>query len=296
MPRLIKEKGVPKMAGRSEFTRSIPDSLGAFLQNIGRYPLLTRQQEVVLAKRIRKGDKQARDLMINSNLRLVVSIAKRYHGEIPLLDLIQEGVVGLVRAAERFDWRRQCKFSTYATWWIRQSIVRAVHTDSRTIRLPVHRSEAEWKMRKIEMEQTEHLGRGPTEQELSTAIGITPQNLRELRQSARVVASIDEPVGESGSASLSDVLSPAEPSFEEEIDTEHIARALRLTLRTLGQRQQEVIGLRFGLATGEPMTLEAIGRHLGISRERVRQVEAHALKKLKCLGEVKSLREVAFAA
>ncbi|MGI8426762.1 MAG: sigma-70 family RNA polymerase sigma factor [Actinomycetota bacterium] len=284
------------MAKRGEEAGVIPDGLGAFLQEIGRFPLLTREQEVELTKKIEKGDKAARDLMISSNLRLVVSIARRYRGGLPLLDLIQEGVVGLVRATERFDWRRECKFSTYATWWIRQAVVRAVHNDSRTIRVPIHHSEAEWKLRKAVLDQTEKLGRGPTEEELSAATSITPKYLESIRLAGRVVASIDQPIGDDGSGSLGDLLSSPEPSFEAAVDFEHLAAALRQCLQALEPRHREVIGLRFGLSSGDPMTLEAVGRTLGISRERTRQLEMAALGKLKRLRGVTCLREIAFAA
>lgn len=272
------------------------DSLGLFLREIGRYSLLTSEDEVKLSLRAQAGDEAARDRMVNSNLRLVVSIAKRYQGEMALLDLIQEGVMGLIRAVERFDGSRGCKFSTYATWWIRQSVIRAVHNLSRPIRIPVNHAELDWKVWKLEVTLTEKLHRRPTDEELIQVAGISQQKLACIRGAGRVVASLDQPLNEDDASTLGSVLESNSPAPEHSTEVRIVVETLLNCLSKLSKRHQQVLGLRFGLVAGDPMTLEAAGHEMGISRERVRQLESCALSKLRGLRDIESLRDAAFAA
>jgi RNA polymerase primary sigma factor len=270
------------------------DTLGMFLAEMGRYPLLTAAEEVELAKRVEEGDAEAKERMITSNLRLVVSQAKRYQGRLSLLDLIQEGVLGLIRAVEKFDWRRGFKFSTYAVWWIRQAIERAIHNQSRTIRIPVHQAEREWKVGRVESELTASLGRAPTDEELAAAAKISLQQLADIRGVARTVASLDEPVGPRGSADSRELgeLVGEEDAVDEEIHVSLEQEALHRAIATLPEREQAVIRLRFGF-DGEPMTLQEVGQQLGLSREWVRRLEARALEQLALAREVSAIRTVA---
>jgi RNA polymerase primary sigma factor len=268
------------------------DTLGMFLAEMGRYPLLTAEEEVELAKRIEEGDAAAKERMITSNLRLVVSQAKRYQGKLTLLDLIQEGILGLIRAVEKFDWRRGFKFSTYAVWWIRQAIERAIHNQSRTIRIPVHQAEREWKVRKVETELAASLGRPPTDEEVARGAGISVQQLVEIRGVARIVASLDEPVGSEGSRELGELVGSESAEIEEEIHLSLEEETLRRAIAMLPEREQAVIRLRFGF-DGEPMTLQDVGKQLGLSREWVRRLEARALEQLALAREVSALRTVA---
>jgi RNA polymerase primary sigma factor len=275
-----------------ELASATTDSLGLFLDEMARYPLLKAQEEVELAKRVEAGDKEAKDRMINSNLRLVVSIAKRYQRQgLPLLDLIQEGILGLIRAVEKFDWRRGFKFSTYATWWIRQAVGRALQNHARTIRIPVHLIERERKMARIERELTVKLGRQPEDEEIAEASGLTLDEIEEVREAARVVTSIDMPLGEDGDATLGDLVAGEEGHIEQEVhlrlDEEHLRRAVD----RLPERQAHIIRLRFGLEGEGPMSLEKIGRRIGITREGVRKIEMQALGKLAEMREVEALRE-----
>jgi RNA polymerase primary sigma factor len=269
------------------------DTLGMFLEEIGRYPLLTKADEIELAKKIEKGDDEAKERMINSNLRLVVSIAKRFQGSLPLLDLIQEGIIGLMRAVEKFEWRRGFKFSTYATWWIRQAVGRAIQTQSRTIRLPVHQMEREWKIGRARNALAEKLGREPTEEELAETAGISMKQLEELRNAARIVASLDEPVTAESDSTLGEVRAAETPDFQDEINLALAEEGIRVAVSRLPDRLQDVIRMRFGLETGQPMTLQMVGDRLGVSRERVRQMEAEALESLAEAREIAALQEVA---
>jgi RNA polymerase primary sigma factor len=272
------------------------DSLTMFMNQLGRYPLLTAAEEVELAKRIEQGDAEAKERMITSNLRLVVSQAKRYQGKLSLLDLIQEGVLGLIRAVEKFDWRRGFKFSTYAVWWIRQAIERAIHNQSRIIRLPVHQAEREWKVSRVESQLAASLGRPPTDEEVAEAAKISLTQLAEVRSVARIVASLDEPVGSGdspGSRELGELVGREDDvRVDEEITVSLEQEALRRAIETLPEREQAVIRLRFGF-DGEPMTLQEVGQELGLSREWVRRLEARALEQLALAREVSALRTVA---
>ncbi|HVE75725.1 MAG TPA: sigma-70 family RNA polymerase sigma factor [Actinomycetota bacterium] len=269
------------------------DALGMFLREIGRYELLTKEEEIELAKRIEKGDQKAKDQMITSNLRLVVSIAKKYQGQLPLIDLIQEGILGLIRATEKFDWRRGFKFSTYATWWIRQAVGRGVQTQSRTIRIPVHQAEREWKVYKSEKELVEKLGRPPTDKEIAKAAGITVSQLKDLRDAARVVASLDAPVGEGSDTTIGDLRVENGGGPAEEVQISLAEESLRKAVGVLPEQERRVIAMRYGLDQSDPMTLQEVGDVLGLSRERVRQIERHALQSLSRSRELEALSEVA---
>jgi RNA polymerase primary sigma factor len=270
------------------------DSLQLFLNEAGRYPLLTAAEEVELAKRVERGDQAAKDRMINSNLRLVVSIAKKYQGHgLSLLDLIQEGVIGLIRAVEKFDWRRGYKFSTYATWWIRQAVQRGVANKSRTIRIPVHIAEREQRMGRAERELTAKLGRPPTDEEISKTAKISLKHLREVRQAARAVTSLDKPLGDDNDASIGDLVGAAQDGVEEEVEISLTESTLRQALSDIPEREREVLQLRYGLNGEEPRSLEEIGRRMGLTRERVRQIEARALERLAVQREIEALRSAA---
>jgi RNA polymerase primary sigma factor len=269
------------------------DSLQLFLNEIGRYPLLTAEEEVELAKRIERGDLAAKEKMINSNLRLVVSIAKRYQGHgLTLLDLIQEGVLGLIRAVEKFDWRRGFKFSTYATWWIRQAVQRGVQNRSRVIRVPVHVADLERKASRTERELAAKLERVPTEEEVAEAAKIPLEKLRQAREAVRTLASLDRPVGEDESATLGDLIaSPDDPAQEVQVNLGD--GALTKALESLSPTQRRVLELRFGLSGQDPMSLQKVGQELGVTRERVRQLEQSALEQLSRNRELLEEREAA---
>jgi RNA polymerase primary sigma factor len=270
------------------------DSLQLFLNEAGRYPLLTAAEEVELAKRVETGDGQAKDTMINSNLRLVVSIAKRYQGHgLSLLDLIQEGVIGLIRAVEKFDWRRGFKFSTYATWWIRQAVQRGVANKSRTIRIPVHIAEREARIGRAERELTAKLGRPPTDDEIAVAAKVSIKHLNEVRQAARAVTSLDKPLGDDGDASIGDLVGGSGDDVEAEVEVSLTEATLHRALENLPAREREIIRLRYGLTGDDPKSLEQIGRQLGLTRERVRQIEGHALERLAVSREIEALHDAA---
>ncbi len=258
------------------------DSLQLFLNEAGRYPLLTAAEEVELAKRIERGDMRAKERMINCNLRLVVSIAKRYQTQgITLGDLVQEGVLGLIRAAEKFDWRKGFKFSTYATWWIRQAVQRGVANKARTIRIPVHIVEREQKIARATRELVAELEREPTNEEISDRSKLPLVQVEEVRAAARAVASTDAPVGDDGDASFGDLFAAGGPTTEDEAEGALRNDAVRRAVAKLPDRERDVISLRFGLSgDGQPASLEAIGKALGITRERVRQIETEALRRL----------------
>jgi RNA polymerase primary sigma factor len=268
------------------------DSLQLFLNEAGRFPLLTAAQEVALAKRIERGDEAAKDLLVSSNLRLVVSIAKRYQGHgLTLLDLIQEGIIGLIRAGEKFDWRKGFKFSTYATWWIRQAVQRGIANKARTIRIPVHVAEREQRLARVERELLASLGRQPTDEELAGRSKLPLKQVREVRQAARAVASLDRPVGEDDSASFGDLIASDDRTPEEQVEIELTERALHAAVADLPPREQQILRLRFGLdGEAEPKSLEEIGRILGVTRERVRQLEGEALRRLAERREIAALR------
>jgi RNA polymerase primary sigma factor len=271
------------------------DSLQLFLNEAGRYPLLTAAEEVELAKQIERGDQAAKDKMINSNLRLVVSIAKKYQGHgLSLLDLIQEGIIGLIRAVEKFDWRRGYKFSTYATWWIRQAVQRGVANKSRTIRIPVHIVEREQKIARAERELVLQLERMPTDEEVAKKAKLNVKHVRETRSAARTVASLDKTVGDDSDTKFGDLVAQASEDVAEEVQVALDESALHRAINELPEREQEVIRMRYGLDTEmEPKSLEEIGRRMGITRERVRQIETQALSRLAERREIAALSPAA---
>ena len=278
-----------------DLVHATTDALQLFLNEAGRYKLLTATEEVALSKRIERGDKRAKDLMINSNLRLVVSIAKKYQGHgLSLLDLIQEGIIGLIRAVEKFDWRRGYKFSTYATWWIRQAVQRGVANKSRTIRIPVHILERETKISRAERELVAELERQPTDDEISQRTKLPVKQVREVRKAARAVTSLDKPLGDQGDSSFGDIVATSEDNVDEEIHVGLTEETLKRAVSALPEREQDVVKLRYGMnGDGEPKSLDEIGRTLGITRERVRQIEAQALRRLAVNREIEALRSAA---
>jgi RNA polymerase primary sigma factor len=270
------------------------DALQLFLNEVRRYELLTATEEVELAKRIEAGDLEAKERMINSNLRLVVSIAKKYQGqELSLLDLIQEGIFGLIRAAEKFDYRKGFKFSTYATFWIRQAIQRGLANKARTIRIPVHIGQRERKLVRAERELAAELGRDPTDEEVAARAELPLEELQEVRDAARTVTSLDRGVGEEEDTALGDLLPSGDPEPEEEVSVSLAQATLRETIGDLPEPEQGVIRLRYGIDGEEPKPLRETGRRLGLSAERVRQLESRALEHLAARREISALREVA---
>jgi RNA polymerase primary sigma factor len=270
------------------------DSLRLYLRSIGRVSLLTAEQEVMLARRIERGDMAAKQQMIEANLRLVVSIAKSYLGRgLTFLDLIQEGSMGLIRAVEKFDYRRGYKFSTYATWWIRQAVTRAIADKGRTIRIPVHMVEKLNKVMHVERQLVQQLGREPTPAEIATELGTTVREVRDVLRMAQQPISLEKPIGEEDESELGDFVEDhtAESPFEQAADCLR-RENLRRALAALPEREREVIEMRFGLSGERPYTLEEVGRAFNVTRERIRQIENHTLKKLEALPEAQRLRDV----
>jgi RNA polymerase primary sigma factor len=284
----------PTTFRNGELAAATTDALQLFLNEIRRYPLLTADEEVGLSKRIEQGDLGAKERMINSNLRLVVSIAKKYQGqELSLLDLIQEGIFGLIRAAEKFDWRKGYKFSTYATFWIRQAIQRGLANKARTIRIPVHIGQRERKIVRAERDLAARLGREPTDAEIAREAELPLDQVEEVREAARTVTSLDRPVGEEGGTAFGELLEGGTPPPDQEVEVSLSEELLRRTIEELPETEREVIRLRFGIGGDDPQPLRETGRRLGLSAERVRQLESRALKRLAMRRELEALREVA---
>jgi RNA polymerase primary sigma factor len=278
----------------AQFATVTTDTLQLFLNEIGRHRLLTPAEEIDLAKRIEKGDLRAKDRMINANLRLVVSIAKKYQGsELTLLDLIQEGILGLIRAVEKFDWRRGYRFSTYATWWIRQAVERGMDAKARTIKLPINLVRTQRKVARAENALSTKLDRAPTDTEVAAEAQITVDDLHAMRDAARTVTSLDRPLGENDDASFGDLLPSDGPGPEDEVHISLREQALRHALDELPERERTVVALRYGIDGGEPTPLREIGRRLGITPERVRQIESKALGRLGRMRELDALRQAA---
>jgi RNA polymerase primary sigma factor len=271
------------------------DSLRLYLRSIGRVELLTADQEIELAKRIEKGDMAAKRHMVEANLRLVVSIAKGYLGRgLSFLDLIQEGSLGLIRAVEKFDYRRGYKFSTYATWWIRQAVTRAIADKARTIRIPVHMVEKLNRVAHVERQLVQRLGREPEPQEIAAELQITVREVRDILRVAQMPVSLEKPVGDEDESELGDFVADDQTEEPFEAATENLQRAdIQRALDALPERERQVIELRYGLRGHEPLTLEEVGRAFGVTRERIRQIENNTLKKLKQLPEAQRLRELA---
>jgi RNA polymerase primary sigma factor len=270
------------------------DTLQLFLRDVRRHPLLTAAEEIELAKRIERGDLEAKERMVNSNLRLVVSLAKKYQGhELALLDLIQEGILGLIRAAEKFDWRKGYKFSTYATFWIRQAIQRGLANQGRTIRLPVHIGQRERKIVRAERELAVELERTPTDEEVAKRADISVRELAETREFSRTVTSLERPVGEEGDTQLGDLLPSDAPEPVEEVEIGLRQEAVHRALENLSEQEQQVIRLRYGINGDAPTPLREAGKRLGLSPERVRRIEHKALERLASTREVAGLAEAA---
>jgi RNA polymerase primary sigma factor len=269
------------------------DSLRLYLRSIGRVNLLTAEQEVTLARRIERGDMDAKQQMIEANLRLVVSIAKSYLGRgLTFLDLIQEGSMGLIRAVEKFDYRRGYKFSTYATWWIRQAVTRAIADKGRTIRIPVHMVEKLNKVVHVERQLVQQLGREPTPEEIALELETTVREVRDVLRMAQQPISLEKPIGEEEESELGDFVEDQTAESPFELASEHLRREnLRRALAALPTREREVIEMRFGLTGERPYTLEEVGRAFNVTRERIRQIENHTLKKLEALPEAQRLRD-----
>jgi RNA polymerase primary sigma factor len=269
------------------------DSLRLYLRSIGRVQLLTAEREVALAQRIERGDLVAKQEMVEANLRLVVSIAKGYLGRgLSFLDLIQEGSLGLIRAVEKFDYRRGYKFSTYATWWIRQAVTRAIADKGRTIRIPVHMVEKLNKVVHVERQLVQELGREPSPEEIAKQLECTSREVREILRMAQQPVSLEKPIGEEEESELGDFVEDesAESPFET-ASTNLRKENVRKALDALPQREREVIEMRFGLTGARPYTLEEVGRAFNVTRERIRQIENHTLKKLESLPEAQRLRD-----
>ncbi|HVA31778.1 MAG TPA: sigma-70 family RNA polymerase sigma factor [Gaiellaceae bacterium] len=271
------------------------DGLQAFLRAIGKVALLTAAQEVELSKRIEQGDELAKTCMIEANLRLVVSIAKRYSNQgLPLLDLIQEGTIGLTRAAEKFDHRKGFKFSTYATWWIRQSVARALADKSRTIRMPVHIVERLHKIGRSERHLRAELHRQPTSREIADDADLTQEEVERIQRIAQTPVSLEKPLGDEGDSEFGHLLTDrTAPAPDDAAEATMRTETLRTILATLTERERSVLELRSGLNGQAPQSLDEIGRLLNVTRERVRQIEHQSLRKLRALPETQSLSDVA---
>ena len=288
---IVEAKPVERAPVAPTPVESTTDALQLFLREAGRHRLLTAAQEVSLAKRIEGGDAGAKEEMIKANLRLVVSIAKNYRNQgLPFLDLIQEGTLGLIRAVEKFDWRRGFKFSTYATWWIRQAVARALADKARTIRMPVHIVERLQKINRAERTLWAQLGREPTLEEIADEASLAPEQVLEVRAAARASTSLDAPVGDDEDATLGDFVAGDEPLPEDEVDVQLRRQVLLDALLSLPDREREVVTLRYGIDGNEPRTLEEIGRRLGLTRERVRQIELDSLRRLSLLREMQAVQ------
>jgi len=269
------------------------DSLRLYLRSIGKVPLLTAAEEVSLAKRIERGDMSAKQQMVEANLRLVVSIAKSYLGRgLTFLDLIQEGSLGLIRAVEKFDYRRGYKFSTYATWWIRQAVTRAIADKGRTIRIPVHMVEKLNKVVHVERRLVQSLGREPSPEEIARELECTTREVRDILRMSQQPVSLEKPVGDEEESELGDFVEDQMSESPFDMANENLRREnVRRALAALPQREREVIEMRFGLTGARPYTLEEVGRAFNVTRERIRQIENHTLKKLESLPEAQRLRD-----
>ena len=277
-------------AGVSE---GIDDPVKVYLKEIGRVPLLTPDGEVELAKRMSEGDEDARERLVNANLRLVVSIAKRYVGRgMHFLDLIQEGNLGLIKAVEKFDYTKGFKFSTYATWWIRQAITRAIADQARTIRIPVHMVETINKVKKVSSQLLHENGHDPTAEEIAEVMNIAPDKVREILRVAQEPVSLETPIGEEEDSHLGDFIPDEEAQVPAEAAYQSLLREqLSDVLSTLTPREEKVLRLRFGLEDGRPRTLEEVGKEFNVTRERIRQIEAKALRKLRHPSRSRKLKD-----
>ena len=298
----LEEQQIEVVDGREEAERPVEqprevttDSLQLFLKDIGKVDLLTAAQEVELAKRIERGEHRAKQEMVEANLRLVVSIAKKYRNQgLPFLDLIQEGTIGLVRAAEKFDHRKGFKFSTYATWWIRQAVARALADKARTIRMPVHIVEKLNKIVRSERKLRAELGREPSSFEIGLDVELSPDEVEQIRRSSQAPVSLEKPVGDEEESEFGHFLTDeSEPLPDEVAEVEMRKATLKRVLGTLSARERRVLELRYGLNGEHPRTLDEVGRTFNVTRERIRQIENQSLKKLRALSDSVALRDVA---
>jgi RNA polymerase primary sigma factor len=280
---------------RGALNESPEDLVRLFLNDLDQHPLLDANEQIELAKRVEAGDEEARKAMISANLRLVVHWARRYQDRgVDLLDLIQEGSFGLARAVEKFDWRKGFRFSTYATWWIRQALQRAVHSHGSTIRVPMEAADRARHVEKVRRQLQAEFGRPPTDDEVAELTGLTAQQLADVSDVARVVASLDQPVGPDAETCLGDLVPSDEAgSFETEVDTQAALAELRLAVQSLDAMARSVIEMRYGLASGQPASLEAIASELGIGVRRVRRIEADALAELSVNPQILALHPAA---
>ncbi|MDD2238575.1 MAG: RNA polymerase sigma factor RpoD [Bacilli bacterium] len=290
----IKETEV-KILNESDLTKNINinDPVRMYLKEIGRISLLSPEEEMALSIRVEEGDEEAKNILAESNLRLVVSIAKRYVGRgLLFLDLIQEGNIGLMKAVEKFDYGKGYKFSTYATWWIRQAITRALADQARTIRVPVHMVETINKMARIQRQLTLELDREPTEEEIGAKMGISVEKVREVIKISQDPVSLETPIGEEEDSSLGDFVPDDRAKTPEDFATNTILKEeIQAVLSTLQPREQQVLELRFGLIDGTSYTLEEVGKRFNVTRERIRQIEAKALRKLRHPSRAKKLKD-----
>ena len=298
----LEEQQIEVVDGREEAERPVEqprevttDSLQLFLKDIGKVDLLTAAQEVELAKRIERGEHRAKQEMVEANLRLVVSIAKKYRNQgLPFLDLIQEGTIGLVRAAEKFDHRKGFKFSTYATWWIRQAVARALADKARTIRMPVHIVEKLNKIVRSERKLRAELGREPSSFEIGLDVELSTDEVEQIRRSSQAPVSLEKPVGDEEESEFGHFLTDeSEPLPDEVAEVEMRKATLKRVLGTLSARERRVLELRYGLNGEHPRTLDEVGRTFNVTRERIRQIENQSLKKLRALSDSVALRDVA---
>jgi RNA polymerase primary sigma factor len=287
----VDEETLPAKLDLSVKTPS-SDPVRLYLKEIGKVPLLTAEEEVSLAKRIERHDMAAKRKLVEANLRLVVSVAKRHQRRgLPLLDLIQEGNLGLIRAVEKFDYRRGFKFSTYATWWIRQAVGRAVSDQSRTIRLPVHINEQRNQLSRAQRQLRQDSGQEPTPEELAAQMDSSAERVRNILKVSQELVSLETPIGAAGDSQLGDVIEDEAASSPAEAAAESVRRAeIGHVLDLLAVRERKIIVLRFGLTDGRPRTLEEVGREVGLTRERIRQIEAKALAKLQSFRQAQGLR------
>ena len=294
----------PVVPGRLEQTEPVldlsietvaQDSLRLYLQEAGKTALLTQDAEIELAKAIEAGDKRSKDLMVQSNLRLVISIARNYYTQdMDLLDLIQEGNTGLIRAVEKFDYRKGYKFSTYATWWIRQAITRAIANQDRNIRIPVHMIERLNKMVRIERKLLQETGKEPTDEDLASELGIEPGEVSEMRKTAQRTTSLATPIGDQGDAELGDFLENlSTPDPADVVSSIFAKESLDRVLKSMDERERKVVELRFGLKGEYPRTLAEVSSRFNVSRERIRQIETRALGQIQASYEIQAMRETA---
>jgi RNA polymerase primary sigma factor len=282
-------------AAQADVREISTDSLQLFLKDVGKVDLLTAAQEVELAKRIERGDHSAKQEMVAANLRLVVSIAKKYRNQgLPFLDLIQEGTIGLVRAAEKFDHRKGFKFSTYATWWIRQAVARALADKARTIRMPVHIVEKLNKIVRTERKLRAELGREPLAAEIATELELATEEVESIRRSSQAPVSLEKPVGDEEESEFGHFLTDENEALPDEVAEEQLRKAaLKRVLASLSPRERRVLELRYGLDGEHPRTLDEVGRTFNVTRERIRQIENQSLKKLRALADAQALKDVA---